>query len=141
MATLRQQLAVKKVLENPGSISKAMREAGYSEKTAKNPKDLTESKAWQELMDKHISDDALAKVHREGLQATKTENKIEVIDHPTRHKFMETGYKLKGKFQDKTEISGNVIISGINYITPSGINTRTNPETTPGIREAEGQDI
>ena len=31
-------------------MGKIMREVGYSKKTAINPKDLTESKGWQELL-------------------------------------------------------------------------------------------
>ena len=48
MATLRQRRAVKKIVENHGNISKSMREVGYPETTAKNPKNLTESKGFKE---------------------------------------------------------------------------------------------
>jgi hypothetical protein len=75
MPTTKQQKAISKVLETPGiPIGRAMREAGYSEKTAKNPKDLTQSRAWAELMDQYLSDEEVAKVHKELLNAT-------VVDH------------------------------------------------------------
>lgn len=47
MATQRQKKAIDKIVENHGVISKAMREAGYKDKTAKNPKNLTNSKAFK----------------------------------------------------------------------------------------------
>ena len=53
MPTERQQKAIENVVENHGNVSKAMRDAGYKPKTAKNPKNLTESEAWKELMEKH----------------------------------------------------------------------------------------
>lgn len=47
MTTDKQKRAVQIYLENPGkSVGAAMREAGYSEATAKNPKDLTQTDAW-----------------------------------------------------------------------------------------------
>jgi hypothetical protein len=51
MATEKQKRAIKNVVENGGTVSKAMREAGYSPNTAHTPKKLTESDAWRELMD------------------------------------------------------------------------------------------
>ncbi len=55
MATLQQEAAVDKLVEQRGkSISKAMRESKlpYSPKTAKNPKNLTESKGFREILTK-----------------------------------------------------------------------------------------
>ena len=50
MATRKQKLALKKIVENRGNVSKAMREVGYDETTAKNPKNLTESKGFKALL-------------------------------------------------------------------------------------------
>jgi hypothetical protein len=50
MATLKQKLAVDKIVENHGNVSRAMLEVGYDPDTAKNPKNLTESKGFKELM-------------------------------------------------------------------------------------------
>jgi|TARA_R100001530_G_C4303781_1_gene151194 hypothetical protein len=99
MATIKQKKAIKKIVENGGNISKAMRDVGYSEETAKTPQKLTNSKGWNELMEEYLPDDVLAKVHNEGLKAFKTDNdggKSE--DHPTRHKYLDTAYKLKGNY-------------------------------------------
>jgi len=50
MATIKQKKALNKIVENRGNIGKAMLEAGYDENTAKNPKNLTESKGYKELL-------------------------------------------------------------------------------------------
>lgn len=70
MATLKQKKAIKKLVENGGkSVSQAMREAGYSEATAKTPSKLTKSDGWQELMDKYMPDKLIAKTHKELFKA------------------------------------------------------------------------
>jgi len=101
MPTAKQKKAFDKTLENTGNVTKAMREVGYSENTIHKPQNLTESDGWKELMDEHISEQKLAKVHNEGLEATKCEKAIDgmvtIPDHVTRHKFMDTGYKIRGK--------------------------------------------
>lgn len=90
MATLKQKEAVKEIVENRGGVSSAMLKVGYKPKTAKNPKNLTESKGWQELMEQYLPDKDLARVHREGLDLKP--------EHPTRHKYLDTAYKLKKKY-------------------------------------------
>ncbi|MDB5260115.1 MAG: hypothetical protein JWN37_346 [Candidatus Nomurabacteria bacterium] len=47
--TIKQQIAINKVVENGGNISRAMRDSGYSEATINNPYNLTRSKAFQDL--------------------------------------------------------------------------------------------
>ena len=56
MATLMQEAAVERLVEIHGkSVSRAMRTSKkpYSPKTAKNPKNLTESKGFKEVLDKY----------------------------------------------------------------------------------------
>lgn len=53
MATIKQKLVVPKIVENHGNISKSMREVGYEDNTAKNPKNLTESKGYKEVLAAH----------------------------------------------------------------------------------------
>ncbi len=115
---LRQKRAAKKFLESLGkgedkSAGEILREAGYKESTSLTPQYVTESKGWQELMDKYLPDDLLSQVHSESLRADKvisarivgrdanesTDDFIEVPDHPTRHKFLDTAYKLKGLYK------------------------------------------
>lgn len=54
MSTLKQELVASKIVENHGNVSKAMIQAGYSPATAKNPKNLTESKAWPMLIERYM---------------------------------------------------------------------------------------
>jgi hypothetical protein len=73
MATDKQERAVQIYVENRGkSVSSAMREAGYSDATARNPKNLTETKAWKELLDKAMPDKKLLSIHKKRLQAPET---------------------------------------------------------------------
>ena len=125
--TTRQKLVAKKLVENGGSVSKAMVEAGYSPATAKTPQKLTESKGWLELMADKLPDDLLLKKTLEGLEANKqlaarvvfkkaaptsqnagelplagsqTDDFIEVPDMPTRHKYLETALKMRNKLKE-----------------------------------------
>ena len=131
MATIKQKKAIDKIVENHGNISKSMLEAGYDPTTAKNPKNLTESKAWGELVTEKLKDTKLLEVLNEGLEATKQQGvggmaigmkgeKVEsmghtdviVPDYAVRHKYLETGLKLKNRFPK--EQSGNIIPIQIN---------------------------
>ena len=74
--TQKQAKAIKNVVENGGNVSKAMRDAGYSPETAKTPKKLTDSKAWEQLMEKNLPDKTLAKVHKQLLSSTSIEHMV-----------------------------------------------------------------
>lgn len=50
MSTIKQKRALNKIVENGGNISKSMRQAGYSPRTAKTPKKLTESDGFKDLL-------------------------------------------------------------------------------------------
>lgn len=100
MATLKQKKAVKELVEKVGiSTGEAMLNAGYSPATAKNPQKLTESKAWAELMDQYLPDNALLETHQNALLASKWNDFTgeREPDHAIRLKATEMGYKLKGK--------------------------------------------
>ena len=112
MANLRQQEATKIVLETGGkSVSKAMIKAGYSPATAKNPKKLTQSKYYQNLIKKYLPVTKVLRVHNQGLEANKVisapvfpggkdgkpiNDFIEVPDWQSRAKFVEMAYKRLG---------------------------------------------
>lgn len=129
-STLKQKRAMKILSENLGKpIGEAMREAGYSKETSETPKNLTGSEAWKNMMEKHFPDDILTKVIEEGLKANRVISAqviiksddpmvktrqatgrdvdfIDVPDHQTRHKFLETALKLKNKFPaEKTDFT------------------------------------
>lgn len=97
-ATRKQKIAFREVVENGRSKRQAMKIAGYSEALQNVPSKVTESKGWKELEKEYLGDDILAKVHREGLNAC---NKDGDADHNVRHKFLDTAYKIKGRYQDK----------------------------------------
>lgn len=48
MSTLKQKRAVRAIVENGGNVSKAMREVGYTNETAKTPSKLTDSDGYHE---------------------------------------------------------------------------------------------
>lgn len=119
--TRKQKKAVKYLVENGGSsTAEAMREAGYSEAMIQTPQKLTEAKGFLELIEQYLPDHDLADIHRQGLYATKAVGMFGatiVDDFPTRHKFLETAYKLKGRLNppnsDKTgDININLAIYG-----------------------------
>ena|SRR3990167_11287931 len=76
MATEKQKLAAEKIMDNHGNVSKTMLEVGYTEATSKNPKNLTESDGWKELMGSVLSDEKLLEKHNELLNATDIEHMI-----------------------------------------------------------------
>lgn len=102
MPTIRQKKAAIEIVENGGVVSTAMIASGYSKNTAKTPSKLTDSDGFKELMiGMGIDDTKLLNVLNDGLNAMKivtshTEPDRDIPDHPTRHKFLETGLKLRG---------------------------------------------
>ena len=123
MATVKQKRAALNIVEKHMSATQAMREAGYDETTATRPANLTQSKGFKELLAQMgVTDEKLAKVLNEGLEATKVvvmgkdsgEAFVDIQpDHPTRHKFLETGLRLRGYAKEDTP---NFNINFINTI-------------------------
>lgn len=112
MATIKQKLAFKEAVKG-SSLTKAMVKAGFSKKSAKHTNTLTRTKGWHELIDKYISEEDLMKVHKAGLRATKTvygatigedgeelSDAQETPDFAVRHKYLETGYKVRGRLKE-----------------------------------------
>jgi hypothetical protein len=100
MPTLKQKKVVKELSENIGlPLGEAMRRAGYSKRTSETPQRLTDSKGWEELMKEHLPDKKLIEVHKAGLKATFTDKfNTDEPDYSTRHKYLESAYKLKGSY-------------------------------------------
>ncbi|HUD20886.1 MAG TPA: hypothetical protein VMQ44_02360 [Candidatus Saccharimonadales bacterium] len=71
MATYKQKLVASKIVENRGNISKSMLEAGYSPNTARNPKNLTNSCGWKELVNDKLSGETLVNAHRQLMKSSK----------------------------------------------------------------------
>lgn len=124
--TLKQKRLIKILSENSSlSMSKAMLQAGYSASSAIKPSQLTQSEKWMALMDKYLPDNLLAKTAKTGLKAKKwltspTEPGKEVPDLPTRHKYLETALKMKGKLVERVDTtSQGQQITGFTFIAPS----------------------
>jgi len=75
-ATIKQKRAAKFTVENGGNVSKAMKQAGYSDAMAHNPQKLTESKAWPQLMEEFLSEESLAKAHKELMHAKRLDHMV-----------------------------------------------------------------
>lgn len=116
--TEKQKKAVAILVEDGGSVSGAMRKAGYSPATAKTPSKLTDSPAFIDYLEKAgVTDQKLAQVLNEGLNATKAvvmaaetnDSFVDIQpDYQTRHKYLETAIKVKGHV--KPQDGGNTYI-------------------------------
>lgn len=109
MATVKAKRAAKIKQEHPEKpMGKVMIEAGYSPKTALNPRDLTDSKGWNELMEDYLPDKLLAGKHKEFLESPRiitTYQRGEVVNEveetsPQAVKALDMAYKLKGRYKD-----------------------------------------
>lgn len=118
MATIKQKKAFDRVVENHGNVSKSMREAGYPDATAKNPKNLTTSKGWQELMEKYLPEEKLAKIHKKILEKKeilivsdgKDGSHLEYTGqpHPDVVKGLDMAFKLRGSYAPDKSINLNI---------------------------------
>ena|SRR3990167_8911942 len=151
--TFKQKAAIVKVVENHGNVSRAMLEVGYDPTTAKNPKNLTESKAWIQLMEQYIPDDKLLVKHEEALEAVKpigaqilidkegktitkeNEGMIEVPDHVVRLKAVELGYRVKGKLRPEEGASIEAKI----LVIPSELINKYDTTITPDTGDSSAR--
>lgn len=98
-ATARKhKLVVDKMVENGGNVSKAIRDAGYSESMSHTPQKITESKTFLEVLEEYLPDDVLSKNHKELLD----QKRIEYFVFP--------------KKMDDKEIRGHVEAAGLTLI-------------------------
>lgn len=150
MPTTRQKIAFKEVL-NGTKLSKAMIKAHYAKSTSLTTGKLTRTKGWEELMEQHLPDKLLAKVHKEGLASYKVEKgaviggevgiasaEIQVPDFSTRHKYLDSAYKLKGRYPDGEVGDKTFNVTQI-IINPSNGNTgnQSNSETGVSLASTE----
>ena len=101
MATVKQKAVLDKIIEKRGSISAAMREVGYSEATAKNPKNLTQSIGFQQLCAEHgLTEQFLV------------DALVDDIKNKPKHRFheMELGFKVLGKLTERQEPNKTLVV-------------------------------
>ncbi len=72
--SLKRIKAVSNVLKNGGNLSKAMRDAGYSKIYADNPQKMKRTLSFQQLLDKHLPDSKVVKIHGGLLNASHLDN-------------------------------------------------------------------
>ena len=108
MPTIKQKLAVTKVLENHGNLGKAMLAAGYEENTAKNPKNLTDSKGWAELTKKYLGEERLTKKHDQLLNAESETVQLGAL---------KLGYEVTGKINTDQKPQQNIQVNNI-FVNP-----------------------
>lgn len=99
MPSIKQKKAFDNAVENGGNMGKAMIDAGYSPNTAKTPQKLTNTQAWQGLMDEYLPDDSLALKHRQLLNDEESAIQVKALD---------MAYKLKGNYAPEKSINLNM---------------------------------
>lgn len=106
MATVRQKLAVKELVENGGNVSRAMLKANYSKKTSKTPQKLTNSKGFIEALDEFGLTDELLTV-----------SLVKDIKKKAgkRARELELGFKVRGRLKENKD-GGNTY--NFNIIQP-----------------------
>jgi len=97
MATIKQKKVISKIIENRGNVSRAMRESGYTEASAKNPKNLTESKGYKEAVSPFVQQmmeerqRLLDSMTTEDLTSVKYKDKTDSVDKLTKNIQLLTG--------------------------------------------------
>ena len=126
MPTLKQEQAVKNLLDTNGNVAKAMKMAGYTKATANQPAVLTQSKGFKELMQKYLPAQKLFKAHEDALEADKYNDFTgeREPDHRTRLDAAKVGYKLYGIGEtnnpsNNTQI--NISLGDGGYIPPDNV--------------------
>lgn len=97
-ATIKQKRLIKSILENVGKKGKPkpmkqlVKDAGYTDAMAKNPKQIISSPTFQDLLERSgVTDLLLTKVLKDGLTHPGKGNGAALV----RHHYLGTGLKLK----------------------------------------------
>lgn len=91
MATEMQKRAVMEMVGNGGTLSGAMRKAGYSENTIHTPTKLTDSDGFRELMDTYLPEDKLLRALESDIDEKPKNRKAE----------LELAFRLRGRLKEK----------------------------------------
>jgi hypothetical protein len=97
--TRKQRKAVDNMVENGGIASKAMRDAGYSENTAKTPQKLTESGGFKAICEEYgLTDGLILKSLVEDIKKKPQNRKPE----------LELGSKITGLLDERPRVEINL---------------------------------
>ena len=118
----------KKVLEGAGkvSVSKAMREEGFTEAMAKNPQKLTATKTFKEILAEYVPETKIAEVIKEQLEATDVrfagEQRIETPDNQARLKAVDIALKVTGGYaaEKHTNLNMNFSLAELRKMRDAG---------------------
>ena len=121
--TIKQIRTAALLQTNGGNMSKAMRDAGYSPNTAKNPHKLVARPSWQELMETYLPDEDLLRALAEDIEA-KPGNRIGELSLAAR---------MKGKLTEK--IDHTTAGKPITIVFDPAFNNEATPETEGGSTE------
>lgn len=77
-------------LSESKSLSEAMIKGGYSEMTARIPKQMTESEGWKKLLEKDLPDNMLTEALQDDIRKKPGKRTEE----------LKLAFKIKGKYQD-----------------------------------------
>ncbi len=114
--------AVKDITENHRSVSQAMRNAGYAESTATKPSNLTNTKAFKELMNERgLTDELLTDSLKEDI-LLKPQNRLGELALMA---------KLKGHLKEQENPNVNNVI-----VLPNSLISRIS-ETLPNVENNE----
>ena len=110
--TIKQKRAMDNLVGNGGNITKAMRDAGYTEATANTPQKLTESKGFQHLMESQgLTDEFVVKALVEDIEDKgQLEAKVR-----NRTPELTLAAKMKGRLSPDISVGGDLNINIINY--------------------------
>jgi hypothetical protein len=98
MPTIKQRVAADLIVENRGNISKSMLQAGYDATTAKNPKNLTESRGYKEILDEYgLTEGLIVLSLVEDIKSKPQNRKAE----------LELGAKIRQMMTEKVDITSN----------------------------------
>lgn len=110
MVTIKQRASVEKLVETRGNVSRAMILGGYDPTSAKNPKNLTNSKGYKELLKQQLPTSLLFRKHRALLEKEDMRSEIDEKTGKTSliptgqpetqavSKALDMAYKLKGMY-------------------------------------------
>jgi len=120
MATRKQLKVLEQLSANVGiSTAEAMRQAGYSLSTARQPQRLTKSANFADLARKYLPDHKLLDVATAGLDATKVirykGQEFTDPDYYARHQYLETALRIRNLAQSDDIPLGDITINLVNY--------------------------